>query len=209
MEKGVTASNKKRNPNLDLIRCIAVFCVIAVHFFKNTGYYKLPLVGGQMFFIEYMRTTFMVCVPLFLLLTGYLMNKKELNLKYYKGILHTLGIYFVTSIFCIVYQCYVLGDLLSLKYIITGILSFTANPYSWYIQMYIGLFLLIPFLNTIYNGLKSKKEKQILILTFFTLVTLSTLLGTVKINCISSWWSGIYPLMYYFIGCYLREFPPE
>ena len=31
---------KKRNINMDLIKCIAVFSVISVHFFANVGLYK-------------------------------------------------------------------------------------------------------------------------------------------------------------------------
>ena len=32
------------------------------------------------------------------------------------------------------------------------IFNFTACPNAWYLEMYIGLFLLIPFLNIIYNN---------------------------------------------------------
>lgn len=30
---------KKRNINIDLIKCVAVFSVISVHFFANVGLY--------------------------------------------------------------------------------------------------------------------------------------------------------------------------
>lgn len=32
---------KKRNINIDLIKCIAVFSVISVHFFLNNGFYDM------------------------------------------------------------------------------------------------------------------------------------------------------------------------
>ena len=66
----------KRNVNLDLTRCAAVFSVVAVHFFLNSGFYGTPIVGGKMLLSTILRTVFMVCVPLFLLLTGYLMSGK-------------------------------------------------------------------------------------------------------------------------------------
>lgn len=77
--------NLKRNLNLDLIRSIAVFSVLSVHFFLNNGFYEYPVDGGRMYMMVAMRTFFMICVPLFLILTGYLMNKKKLSIEYFSG----------------------------------------------------------------------------------------------------------------------------
>lgn len=38
---------KSRNINLDLIRCLAVFSVISVHFFLNTGFYDEEVIGKK------------------------------------------------------------------------------------------------------------------------------------------------------------------
>ena len=46
----------------------------------------------------------MICVPLFLLLTGYLMKNKELSIKYYKGIGNTLFVYVLASIACVLFK---------------------------------------------------------------------------------------------------------
>ena len=54
---------KKRNINLDIIRSI----------------YTEIIKGKRMFVMFTMRTAFMICVPLFAILTGYLMNKKILS----------------------------------------------------------------------------------------------------------------------------------
>lgn len=70
---------KKRNINLDIIRSIAVFSVLSVHFFLNNGFYTEIIKGKRMFVMFTMRTAFMICVPLFAILTGYLMNKKILS----------------------------------------------------------------------------------------------------------------------------------
>ena len=39
---------KERNLNADLIRCVAVFSVVSVHFLKNNGFYSTPVDGGDM-----------------------------------------------------------------------------------------------------------------------------------------------------------------
>lgn len=92
----------------------------------------------------------------------------------------------------------------NIKYIIKSILSFDIG-YAWYIEMYFGLFLLIPFINLIYSGLKEKKKKQVLILTMLFLTSFQGVFN-IKYILIPDWWTGIYPLSYYFIGCYLKEY---
>lgn len=59
----MTLEIQKRNTSLDLLRIIALFCVISVHFFLNNGFYDQTVVGKRMFIMTVMRSTFMVCVP--------------------------------------------------------------------------------------------------------------------------------------------------
>lgn len=47
---------KQRNINLDIIRCVAVFFVISVHFFLNNGFYSEIVVGKRMYIMVMMRT---------------------------------------------------------------------------------------------------------------------------------------------------------
>ncbi len=206
---------RKRDVSLDVIRCVALFSVISVHFMLNNGYYETPMLGGKMFIMSVMRAIFRICVPLFIVLTGYLQCHKNVEKKYYTGIKETLIIYILASIAHIIYKNCVLGQDITLGKGILSILNFSAANYSWYVEMYIGLFLLIPFLNLIYQGLDTKKKKQLLILTIGVLTALPCVVnifvfpeGTGSFDkLIPSWWQNIYPLLYYYIGCYLREYP--
>ena len=67
---------KKRNINIDLIKCIAVFSVISVHYFANVGLYKTIIEENKMCIGIVFRTLFMICVPLFIITTG-LFNEKQ------------------------------------------------------------------------------------------------------------------------------------
>lgn len=211
-----------RNYSLDLVRIMALFSVISVHFFLNSGYYNQSMLGKRMYLMTVMRTFFMVCVPLFLVLTGYLMSNKSLCRQYYRGLLKTIGIYIAASIVCIIYKSLFLDAKVSVSVIVKGILDFSAADYSWYVEMYIGLFLLIPFLNIIYKNLESKKQKWLLIITMLVLTSFPNVLniynfdveGWWKAPILSSeyrkifpsWWNAIFPLTYYYIGCYLKEY---
>lgn len=198
-------NKRERNINIDLTKCIAVLGVLSVHFFLNNKFYDTPVQGERMYLMMAMRTACMVCVPLFLITTGYLMAEKSLSLRYYKGILHSLFFYLAASLCCMAYAS-LHGTPYTWHAAIQDLLDFTGAPYAWYVEMYIGLFLLIPFLNLIYRNLTSKRQKQILILTLFVLTSLSSLIN-VSSYFVPTYWLHSYPWMYYFIGCYLREYP--
>lgn len=152
-----------------------------------------------------MRLSFMTCVPLFLLLTGYLMNHKQLGRHYYRGILHTLGIYGIISLFSVLYKILFLGKKANF---IVETLNYTGSQYAWYIEMYLGLFVLIPFLNVLWHGLESKKSKQTLLFTVFILVTVPSMSNIFGIKIMPEWWVNIWPLLYYFTGCYIEQYKP-
>lgn len=213
---------KQRNLNADLIRSTAVFFVLSVHFFLNSEFYNSTVQGEGMLLMLMARSLFMTCVPLFMILSGYLMWKKEISRSYYKGIIKTLEIYVLASIACLLYKNYVLHDNITLRSALLGILDFDAANYAWYIEMYISLFLLIPFLNRLYHSLKNKKEKQLLLITLLIVTMLPHVLNNFNFTT-EGWWSlpsatqkydplvpgffkKMYPLTYYYIGVYLREF---
>ena len=223
-EKDMVANMEisKRNSALDITRIVALFCVISVHFFLNNGFYKQPVLGWRMYVMTTMRTAFMICVPLFIMLTGYLMCRKTFSLKYYRGIVKTLGIYLLASIACALYKIFVLKRELNAD-LVMGLFDYSTATYAWYIEMYIGLFLLIPFLNAMWNGLGSQKAKTALVITLLCLTTLPSLINIYNFEVagwwktpnlsddyrqlVPDWWTRIYPLTYYFMGAYLREFP--
>lgn len=121
-----------------------------------------------------------------------------------------------------IYKNIAQGDVFDLKSFILGTLDFTGSNYSWYIEMYIGLFLLAPFLNLAYGKLKSKKQKQVLLVTAVFLTIIPSLFNIFNFGSLDwwtnptssdefqklvpSWWQGFYPVAYYFVGCYIREY---
>ena len=165
----------------------------------------------------------MICVPLFIILTGYLMSNKKWSGRYYLGIVKTLGIYLLASIVCIVYKITVLHQDITFSNALFSILDFTGANYSWYIEMYIGLFLLIPFINAMFRGLETRKARLALVLTLLSLSALPSIinifnfdvvgwwaqpsLSVVYRSIVPDWWIMIYPLTYYCIGAYMNEYP--
>ena len=60
-------------------------------------------------------------------------------------------------------------DILGERTLFTMLFGFADNGYTWYIEMYLGLFLLFPFLNGAWDALSTKKEKEKLLLVLIFL----------------------------------------
>lgn len=213
---------QNRNPAMDILRIVAVLCVISIHFFYHTGYYSTTADNVPMYFATVLRTLFSVCVPLFMILSGFLLCNKTLKKGYYSGIRKTIIVYILVAIACIIYKSCNGSYTLTPLTFFTGIFDFSGANYSWYIEMYIGLFLIVPFLNIIYKNLDSRKQKNILLITLIAITILPSLFNAFKFDSyewwanpatdtdtqklMPSWWVGIYPITYYFTGCYIREY---
>ena len=213
---------QKRSIAADIIRCLAFFFVVSVHFLLNNGFYSQIVEGERMLAMTLMRALFIICVPLFIMLSGYLLRKKELSKKYYARISKIIITYLLASVVCVLYSVFFLNQEFTLSDVLLKILNFSAAPYSWYIEMYLGLFLLIPFLNILYNNIPSQKRKLCLVITFVILTSLPSVVNVYNFTSASwwalpsssletnklipAWWVGFYPITYYFIGSYLSEY---
>lgn len=209
---------KQRIINCDILRIIAFFFVICVHSLLHTGFYQEANSGIIMIILNILRCLFIVCVPLFIILTGYLMGEKELNKKYIYKLFKIILTYLLCSITYIVFAKLVLKS----SFGIGSILAYNGTPYAWYINLYICLYLIIPFLNILWKNLKSKKQKQYLIIILCILIVLPTFINIHNPSLswllnpsaqrsytkfIPDYFMGqFWPVLYYFIGRYLHEY---
>lgn len=207
MSKHITPP-RKRSVGLDAVRFTAILFVIAGHFFLNTDARSATFTGTSMFLQGMGRTLFLTNVPLFLILTGYLNLNKRISRSYYKAMASVLLSYvFISAVTCIFREIY-MSEHHSLIHWLLKITDFSAIPYAWYIEMWIGLFLLTPFLNTMWNNLESKRHKHILILTLYLLCALPDMFNRYGVHLVPGYWELIYPCAFYFIGAYIRQYQP-
>lgn len=190
--------DEMRNKNIDLIKSIASFFVILVHFFLNTGFYNLKTINNIVTVSFILKNIAVVCVPLFMLVTGYLMNEKKVSKKYYFNILLFILTYLFISLLCLFIRKYFLGDNASIRNLAVGIFTFETNQYAWYVNMYFGLYLLIPFLNIIIEEIKENKNLFIFVIAILTFLT--------AFPKVITYWSLLYPVNYYFIGAYVKKY---
>lgn len=197
----------ERNYSIDLIKSSAVFFVISVHFLLNSGFYDEPIRTNLMFFWMWTRQLTITAVPLFLLSTGFLMHNKQLSVAYLKKLFPVLFLYVSISIFDWVCLYFVDGSQDFVEAIF-GLFDYSTNRYSWYVEMYIGLYLLIPLLNLIWQSSKNRFFHRYIIgvsLLLFFIPSLFNLFGKV----LPDFWVAAYPIGYYFIGAYLAEYQED
>ena len=195
---------------MDLIRSFAILFVISGHFFVlNTPFRSTTFDGISMFIQALFNPLFQTGVPLFLLLTGYLNTNKTVSKQYYKGCIRVLVAYFFFSIITILFRKYYLHEDLSWLKWILKIFDFSAIPYAWYIEMWIGLFLLTPFLNMMYKAIPTQRQKQILILTLYVMTALPDLFNRYGLHLVPGFWASCYPLTFFFAGSYIHEYRPR
>lgn len=201
-------TERKRNLNLDLIRCAALLLVPAMHGIDNTGLYTIQLESAGDMVMMVLRILFTDCIPLYILLTGYLCNRKTPSLHYYLGYVRIYLTYLLCCIPSLLLEYYYKHSLTSISDLVGSVLNFYGNGYAWYIMMYTGLFIMIPFLNMMYHGCATKRQKQLLIAVFFALSILPSFLN-LRFQIYSIWWRNLYPICYYFTGAYLSEYMPD
>lgn len=202
---GESRSGPRRDFGLDAVRAGATVLVLAVHFFLNTGFYDVTMTGKTMALAAVARMMCMTCVPLFLMLTGYLCIQRTWSRDYYRKLLPILLTYLVAGALCLAFEGIWVGKETTVQIVLIRYLGFNASSYAWYLEMYIGLFLLSPFLNAAWNALK-QREQLALVCTMLFLTALPTVTNLQE-TILPGWWTGIYPVTYYLLGAWLREHP--
>lgn len=196
---------RKREPALDLLRCFATLSVVAFHGFMSNGYTIQPQIGAAMWLGGSFRLMGLCGVGIFLMLTGYLQCQKTDWRSCYRRLSSVLLSYLIVSAISIPIRHYVFGDVQSLSTWIQRLFGYNGAYYGWYVEMYVGLTLLTPFLNV---GLQHLSNKMLLSFAA-VLLFLSALPGLTPWIVVPDFYKYLYPVSYYVIGAIFRRFQPK
>lgn len=195
---------KKRQPGIDLVRCLGLLLVVSVHFFLYNGFYYEPQTHIRMLLPNAARWLFLSCNGVFMFLTGYLKCTKPLDRGYYRSLAPILTGYFLTCVVSFPIRHFFLNEPMTFFGWIENMITF--GNYSWYVEMYIGLFLFAPVINLAMSALKTPKQLYWLAGTMVFLTALPSITG---LNLIPDYWSSLYPITYYVLGAVIRKLQPQ
>lgn len=199
----------------DVIRVLAVCLVLAVHFFLRNGFASQPVNSFWMVSAVAVRSICLTCIPQFLMLTGYLKCGKTWKKRYYAPLVKVMVSWVLVSVVSLGFHLYQDAGTKTGYQWLTKFFDFTLADYSWYINMYFGIFLLTPFMNLLWNSLETKKMHtffiMVLCLVTFLPSTLNSIAfdGETKLNILPYYWSGFWPFAYYYLGCYIATYRPK
>ena len=205
----------RHQPGPDILRVLAIVLVLTTHAITYTGALNQNLFSLVWDVTLAARFTALACVPLFMLLTGYLNCRKQLTRGYFRRLLPIVFSYMGASVLALMARR-VSGQEVTLATGILQVLDFTANGYAWYVKMYMGLFLFIPFLNLLWEQLNRPRRKLLLgiltVLSFGPATVQSFTVAGRTLSVIPDSWMVGYPLAYYYWGAWVateRPRPPR
>ena len=183
---------QKRIEWIDVIRSLAICCVVMCHsaegqvYHLNAEFMNGISLGSKLFAIS-MYSIGRIGVPLFLMITGYLLLDREYSgektVAFWKN--KCLPLFLVTESWILLYNLFfypydgitvTVGSVLREMMLVNG---FAIN-HMWYMPVILGLYLMLPLMA---NGLKSIETKIILIpyilfvLLFMGIPTLNMILA--------------------------------
>lgn len=202
-----TTSLNTRIQGIDLLKCIAIFCIPAQHFFTlQTNFRKVEFDTLSLFLQSITMEFAFIGVPLFIAVTGYLNRQTIPTFNYYKNSLKVLVPYVLISVLYLFFRHHLLHEEISFRHGIGTILRFNAIPYAWYIEMWIGLYLLAPFLNLLAEVINKRSHSIVLIVTLYFMGYLPITLNRDGFYIIPGFWAAIAPLTCYFTGVHIRKY---
>ena len=195
----------KREPGLDLLRCLATLLVVMGHGFLSNGYFVIPQTGAQMWIAGSFQLMSRCSVGVFLLLTGYLQSRKTDWRSCYRGLPAVLLGYLLVAFISIPIRHFVFGDVQSLSTWMQRLFGYNGAYYGWYVEMYVGLTLLTPFINVALNNMSTKKLFGLSAVLLF----LSALPGVTRWVVVPDFYKALYPFSFYVLGAIFRRVQPK
>ncbi|MBR1847696.1 MAG: acyltransferase [Lachnospiraceae bacterium] len=211
-----------RDSRIDIIRLIALGCLVELHYLYRCDLYNFPIDGLKGFVFCILRAIGTCCIPLFLLISGYLLAGRQYKKGYYLKLSKIIVIYLISSVISNIYKSLFVTVYEPDSFIdfIFNFLSFHGCPYAWYIELYIGVFLLSPFINLVYHHLEESGKKTLLYIMLLSTAAPSLLniyrvldapwwlqpnTNSVYDQFIPQYWIGLWPFTYYLLGVRLKE----
>lgn len=199
---------KPRDSNIELLRIFMMLVIVAHHYVVNSGItdvMSLPLTCAK---FPNFNTLFALvfgwggkmAINCFLLITGYFMCQQKFRwqkvlflyaqIKFYNIIIY---MFFLFS----GYECF------SLKVLYKTVFSVAYGFGNGFTASFLGLYLLVPFLNKVIHGLEKKELQQLLFILSVLFTGFSTFLLNTAFEYIG-WYVTVYLL-----GSYMRLYPIE
>lgn len=194
-------ARKERMSNFELMRIISMFMIVVWHVITRNELVR-NTTGTVSLVLSLLQFVLAVHVNSFMLLSGYFQVDKKTKVRKVIDLLFTSWFYR-----CLAVIVFVSLGLVAFSYvdIIKEINFLDITDNYWFINLYIALYLLSPFLNIMIKNLDQKGHRQCLII--MTILFSIIPIVTNGKNIDNTGFSIIHFIYLYLIGAYLRKYP--
>lgn len=162
--------SRKRDSNLDLLRIISMLLIIFLHSIDHSGVLEQASVhgGGTYVYVQFAYALCQVCVNCYVMLSGYYLVNSEFHIQ--KPVALWMDVVFYSVVLRMLFM--ITGQhAFSVASLLSCFVPVLTGRY-WFITIYIGLYLIFPFLNKLIHAM-NKKEHTLLNICLFVLFSLS------------------------------------
>lgn len=194
--------NVIRESNFELMRIISMFFIVLFHMFISTGGSIINYTTGHTkSIVELLCMIIIVHVNSFILVSGYFQYDKKSSMK--KVLKLLLMAWFYKVVIAIIFYTICKEKFVFLSFL--KIISPIEYPGSWFLTVYILLYILSPYINIIINKL-NKKEYQKLLITLFVVCSIIPTI-TDQATFSSTGFTIVHFVYIYIVGAYLKKYP--
>lgn len=192
---------KEREIGFELLRILAMFFIICVHFLTHGGMlWNVTTAYKQDIFAKALSRVCSVCVNLFVLITGYFLGSGKV--KYKKLIPLWLQVFFYSVVIYIIF-CLVGEQAFNFRTFIKMCLPILTSQY-WFFTTYFFLFLIAPFLCAMVNNI-TKKQHILLSLSIIILTLIVTERNLIKFINFTDGYNLFWFICLFILGSCLRK----
>ena len=198
-------TKKERDSNLELLRILTMFFIVAHHYVVNSGLTNQNVIFSDP---KSMKSVFLLLfgawgksgINCFVLFSGFFMCKSKITLKKFLKLFLEYKFYQIIIYFIFLITKYIEFDIIDFAKEVIPIYNISGN----FTSCYLVFFLVIPFLNILVNNMNERQHILLLIWCFFVYVVLGTLPGFyIKMNY-ASWF-----IVLYLLSSYIRIYPKK
>ena len=193
---------KERNYGIDLLRIFSMFLVAIVHTLGHGGVLGAAAPGSANAYAALFLKAVAICaVNCFAIITGFVMCEAKPRISKALQLWAQVAFYAI----CITALCYVLfpGEV-GYVAVFNAFLPVSRGQY-WFITAYMGMYLLMPFLNIAVQKLEKKTYAGMLVMFFVAFSLLPTVFNS-NMFYLNGGYSTIWLCLMYLVGAYLRKF---
>lgn len=194
----------ERLSNFELMRIISMFMIVVWHVIMHSDLIGRSS-GTLNFVLEFIYDIFSIHVNSFVLLSGYFQYNKKFNWRKIIPLINAT--WFYKALFAILFFSLEIVWISKVDLIMfLSPLNITANykTFYWFINAYIILFCLSPFINILIKNLSQKNHRCLIIVLFITLSVLPYISKQTFIS--NDGYSIASFMMLYIIGAYFGKY---